>query len=248
MGLCSRCGNSVSFRYVNGRCVPIHNSGGCIRSSADRVKDYSGYQSCESSLCFSTNCPKCAERVFFLRHNGGSVWLDPPLGWPWYKHGCFESQRSLTDDYQGDMVAVSGWGAEHESQELGVVTRTYVEKHKNYTDLIFETGDSGANELQIKNNAGFLLGKLCVFDHANQEIWPFFEPDYRFIAYDAEKHGYVIPPPVERSQWRPGFAKKRNVSYVKCSICGCKLNPSRKRRHMRKVHGIKLSKSQSKAF
>lgn len=248
MGLCSRCGNPVTFRYVNGRCVPIHNSGGCTNSGAGRVKDYSGYQSSESSVCFSTNCPKCGETVFFIRHNGGSVWLDPPLGWPWYKHGCFESQQSLTNHYRSDVVvATSDWETECESQDLGVVTRTCVEINKNYTDLIFETGEAEANEFRIKNNAGFLLGKLCVFDQANQEIWPFFEPDYRFIAYDAEQHGYVILPPVKKPQKKPSSTKNRNPSRIKCSVCGCKLNRSRKRRHMRKVHGVKPSKAQSKA-
>ena len=39
------------------------------------------------SFCRPTKCPKCDRTdVFFVRHNGGSVWLDPPLGWPWYKH------------------------------------------------------------------------------------------------------------------------------------------------------------------
>lgn len=41
-------------------------------------------------LTFKTNCPKCQEKAFFIRHNGGSVWVDS-LGWPWPKHKCFEN-------------------------------------------------------------------------------------------------------------------------------------------------------------
>lgn len=31
--------------------------------------------------------------MFFIRHNGGAVWLDD-LGWPWPVHGCFERLRN----------------------------------------------------------------------------------------------------------------------------------------------------------
>src|SRR6266581_2790501 len=40
-------------------------------------------------FCRPTTCPVCRGSVFFLRHNGGSVWLDD-LGWPWPKHACFD--------------------------------------------------------------------------------------------------------------------------------------------------------------
>ena len=35
------------------------------------------------------SCPVCGADVFFVRHNGGSVWIDE-LGPPWDKHGCFD--------------------------------------------------------------------------------------------------------------------------------------------------------------
>src|SRR5260370_692225 len=38
--------------------------------------------------CYETHCPICRASVFFVRHNGGSVWFDS-LGKPWPKHGCF---------------------------------------------------------------------------------------------------------------------------------------------------------------
>ena len=38
------------------------------------------------SLC----CECDEEMVLFVEHNGGNVWLDE-LGWPWPKHGCFDS-------------------------------------------------------------------------------------------------------------------------------------------------------------
>ena len=38
--------------------------------------------------CYPTSCPICGASVFFVRHNGGSVWFDS-LGKPWPKHSCF---------------------------------------------------------------------------------------------------------------------------------------------------------------
>jgi hypothetical protein len=35
--------------------------------------------------------------VFFIRHNGGNVWVDPPLGWPWPKHSCFSFEPKGLD-------------------------------------------------------------------------------------------------------------------------------------------------------
>jgi hypothetical protein len=46
-------------------------------------------------LCRSTSCPQCRRPVFFVRHNGGSVWFDE-LGWPWPIHPCFLPTKPRT--------------------------------------------------------------------------------------------------------------------------------------------------------
>ncbi len=46
----------------------------------------------DEDFCRQTTCRKCGEPVFFVRHNGGSVWFDT-LGWPWPKHPCHEEER-----------------------------------------------------------------------------------------------------------------------------------------------------------
>jgi len=49
------------------------------------------------NFCRETKCPICgAAPVYFVRHNGGSVWFDD-LGKPWPKHGCF-ARESVKDD------------------------------------------------------------------------------------------------------------------------------------------------------
>ena len=42
----------------------------------------------------STTCPICGATVYFVRHNGGCVWLDS-LGWPWPKHHCFDDSEEF---------------------------------------------------------------------------------------------------------------------------------------------------------
>src|SRR5690606_4719403 len=99
--------------------------------------------------------------VYFVRHNGGSVWLDPPLGPPWFKHACFESstspgaQASLAKDY-----AISYQALQTEQLTIGVIKSTSVDLNKTCTQVLMETGQSETIHLKIKNNAGYVLGKL----------------------------------------------------------------------------------------
>lgn len=84
MASCKYCGQEITFRYVDGKRTPIHLDGGWCTGQPRTL--WSDQRS--DGLCRKTNCPKCDGEVFFLRHNGGSVWLDE-LGWPWPKHECF---------------------------------------------------------------------------------------------------------------------------------------------------------------
>lgn len=237
MSICSRCGNPVEFRYINGRCIPMHFEGGCIGSNSS-VNDYSGYNTCYESTSFSTNCPECGDRVFFIRHNGGCVWLDPPLGWPWYKHGCFCPEEIQSGVLRSSLVCIEHEKISYEKLEIGVIKRTWVEPNKNYTDIVFELGESESPEVRVKNNAGFLLGKLCVLNREAEEIWPFYEPEYKFILHDPKKHKYVIPPPIVKPKKEPKYIilNGNNFEWIKCQICGCKLQKKKEAKHMKKFH------------
>jgi len=183
MSVCSRCGNPVEFRYVGGRCIPLHLNGGC-NSAGGSTTDYSGFNVSHESTCFCTNCPKCGEEVFFIRHNGGSVWIDPPLGPPWTKHACFDtstSKQNLLTHYKISIDStVKNWDKQ---LIIGIVKSTSVDFLKRYTDIQFETGKQDTKNIRLKHNAGFLLGKLCIFDKANAVIWPIEEPSYVFAMY-----------------------------------------------------------------
>jgi hypothetical protein len=63
-------------------------------------------------------CPKCGAGVFFIRHNGGSVWVDE-LGWPWPLHGCFEPPV-------GPLLVFGSWSskmARLKNSKLGIIDR-----------------------------------------------------------------------------------------------------------------------------
>jgi hypothetical protein len=88
---CASCGGEIIFRYMDGRRTPIHLSGGCSAdySPVDSVGSVrSAPSQFADDFCRRTTCHRCGHAVFFIRHNGGSVWVDE-LGWPWPKHGCF---------------------------------------------------------------------------------------------------------------------------------------------------------------
>jgi DNA-directed RNA polymerase subunit RPC12/RpoP len=84
MSACRKCGQEISFRYIDGILRPLHAYG----SPCGEALPFT-----DESLKRSVHirCPRCPQMVYLVRHNGGSVWLDE-LGWPWPKHGCFDSQ------------------------------------------------------------------------------------------------------------------------------------------------------------
>lgn len=196
MKVCRRCNSPIEFRYINGHCIPMHISGGCT-SFERKCNDYSGDRRSDESECFSTNCPECGDEVFFVRHNGGSVWLDSPLGWPWYKHGCFEIESNGEKSVKEALISseeIEKINKEHSgsSLDIGVVKTTSVEPNKNYTDILFVTGEMNAIRLRIAYNAGYLLGKLSVLDKENSKIWLFYEPEIVFVLHDPQMHVYTI--------------------------------------------------------
>ena len=69
----------------------------------------------EDDFCRATTCPVCGAEVYFVRHNGGSVWFDE-LGPPWLKHGCFDDDPAALRTHAGITKA--------STQVLGVVTET----------------------------------------------------------------------------------------------------------------------------
>lgn len=169
MPTCSRCGETIEFRYIGGRCIPLHVQGGgwaCGGYSGSSASSYPEYSRSDESCCFLTHCPECREEVYFIRHNGGSVWIDPPLGWPWYKHHCMD--QSYSSVKQDRSTLVSDADLRHFKSQgdltIGIVKESEVSRSKKCSLINVETSKDQNLILLIKNNASFLVGRLVIYD------------------------------------------------------------------------------------
>jgi predicted RNA-binding Zn-ribbon protein involved in translation (DUF1610 family) len=186
MPICNLCGDVITFRYINGGSspVPIHESGRC--GGALPVNDYSGHWVIKEDLCYSRECPECGEQVFFIRHNGGCCWIDPPLGPPWYKHSCFDNdcvksgrRTTLCDQYKLKQESRSG------PHHLCVISSSNVSWPKEVTTLTFSVYNGMRFEIIVKGNGGYLIGKLCIYDSSKAVIYPIGEQQYIYAVLAA---------------------------------------------------------------
>lgn len=101
MTRCGYCGEEIEIRHVDGRKVPIHVSGNRCSAYSDgyskrelEARQATAPSTRYSDYCRKTLCPRegCGKEIYFIRHNGGSVWVDE-LGWPWPKHACFAKSK-----------------------------------------------------------------------------------------------------------------------------------------------------------
>ena len=104
MTTCWECGEEIEFRMIDGEPRPINHhcsgytAGGTGWDSGSGSGDdwpvgrfrWGGHN---SDFRRPSKCPLCGDPVHFVRHNGGSVWFDPPLGPPWPIHGCFAGKE-----------------------------------------------------------------------------------------------------------------------------------------------------------
>lgn len=84
----ANCGCGWGGEYHGGIASPV--------SAAARVEGLRPDGTSGAGLCWNAVCPVCQADVFFVRHNGGCVWLDD-LGPPWPRHGCFDDPRRPHD-------------------------------------------------------------------------------------------------------------------------------------------------------
>lgn len=226
MSTCSRCGDHVEFRYIDGHCIPLHLSGGCGgRSGSSDVRDFSGFVSSNESECFQTHCPSCNGSVFFIRHNGGSVWVEPPLGPPWLKHACMEDEPTNGDRIRASLIFPDEL-ATYDSPEgllIGVVKAA--ETAASCTILQIESGASETLFLLIKNNAGFLVGRIVVVDPSASVV--------RWIENASYTFSIIAP-------LRAGEKCVQQRVNASCPECDDVVRIGNLARHLRRVHGFTI--------
>lgn len=94
MAECRYCGGEIVFRHDGGRVVPIRITCRCGESGGQTSICLE-----QKSECLLTKCPECKAPVFFVRHNGGSVWLDD-LCPPWPQHRCVRTEKPSKETFE----------------------------------------------------------------------------------------------------------------------------------------------------
>lgn len=155
-----------------------------------------------------TSCHICKADVFFIRHNGGSVWLDC-LGSPWEKHGCFDqkSEGNLNidnvklDDVHGCKQINTTYEfyesvqkyLSNESYKLGVLTTVeQIEIGKHRITVNFGAGIN--KEVVINDNYDpmKLVGALIVSDTSYKDVNVCFKVQtHEFTKYEWSKLAQV---------------------------------------------------------
>ncbi len=227
MPTCSQCGSEIEFRYIDGRCIPLHiYGGGCGGSARSDVNDYAGYSHSKESRCFQTQCPECHRPVYFIRHNGGSVWIDPPLGPPWYKHLCMDKAYVASSGVRSTVVSESRL-AEFKARDgliMGIVSETETSLSKRCTLINIETGKDQSIVLLIKNNAGFLAGGLVVYDQRGKSVSLIEDDSYTFRVVVRLKPRYE----------RPDSLALR----IECPECLGQIGTGEIANHLARLHGF----------
>lgn len=104
-----------------------------------------------------TDCPKCGDAVYFVRHNGGSVWLDE-LGYPWPKHGCFEP-----DLYGVRLFSILGESA-RESVEFGTIVEATILPDADSMEFVVSCMDGSKVTARLRppRPPSTVLGRLAL--------------------------------------------------------------------------------------
>jgi len=129
--------------------------------------------------------------VYFVRHNGGSVWFDS-LGKPWPKHSCF------FDDIGAARLRVSlAEPVERGDQFFGVVTETEVTRPGEAGRIVVKCSDGRVIDREF--NTPFDLtrfpGSLVVVEESEPERYRLHtvDPNANVVeVYDCPKLGQAV--------------------------------------------------------
>ncbi len=183
MSTCQNCGQEIEFRYVGGRCVPIHPDGGWHCGSwTDSGSSAGWHRSHEPRVWRSVNfarpttCPECGDRVYFIRHNDGSVWVDE-LGWPWPKHACFDQPNTATHAFHDWSKKI----ARNKKPNLGVVSciRPSLSGESNFFEVVLGNKSKIGFFLAWMPSTASLLGALVFISREDRLL---IHPTYGEIA------------------------------------------------------------------
>lgn len=163
---CPSCKEQVSYRIIQGRTIPIGCKCGGWNSNQHREPDecrrnYNSWP--ESDFCRPTRCPKCQAEVYFIRHNGGSVWVDD-LGSPWPKHACFDTANTERAG-KGFHEWVLHTAQQHNAVLFGLVVRRKASGsvHGSFRQLAVARSDKTGHYVEVKQMCDVAVGDLVIW-------------------------------------------------------------------------------------
>lgn len=226
MTACHHCGGDIIFRHVDGALTPIHLDGrGCLGATAASARRF--YREFRESCCHMTACPECGEEVYFIRYNGGCVWVNPPLGPPWPKHRCFDRPRPGRAAPAVSLISTSAdYRIENTNKVvIGVVQAAETTFFGKGTVLATEYNNALHRRLYVSGSVTHLAGKLVIINQSRRVISARGMPEFEY--------GLIASLPAASMSDAPARL---------CRECDVAIRPSELAHHLATQHGITLAK------
>lgn len=177
MTTCHDCGEEIEFRMVDGEPKPIshrcsgYSGGGSYRGGGRTGDNWTVGRFLwddDSDFRRPSKCPKCGDPVHFVRHNGGSVWFDPPLGPPWPIHSCFAADEHSRRVQRG-LVESSGRA---ERVSVGVVLAAETTRNRSASRLTVRcsSGTDLDQDFGFEGHAPSVPGALAFIGYNDRGI------------------------------------------------------------------------------
>jgi hypothetical protein len=174
-------------------------------------------------VCYPTKCPvKGCEPVWFIRHNGGSVWVDE-LRWPWHKHACLD-EPTHHDSYSC-IASLANSRSSFASPNLALVNQISCLGSPQGPKLQIGCFDGtlilarGTPDLDY----GELLGELVIFSREDGLIRHAKLGDFQL----------TILPDAEFEEWASTYRRRRDTELkTKCPFCSGSFYEDEREEHM----------------
>jgi hypothetical protein len=231
--ICWHCGGEITFRYIDGVLKPLHLNGGCSTSGyvppPEPVRR--AWSESHDDFCRPSKCPYCQEPVFFIRHNGGSVWVDE-LEWPWPKHGCFDAS-SADDGLRGLSQSTL---LTHKHSLLGLIMKAAMVSDQ-FTSMIIRHSDGAYVRYLVEGGSIKLVGELAVHSEDIARLFTSAKSLLPLTVIRFERSDGSSDPDAYWSPQGRNSAKSGAVEQPHCPYCDRQFHYTKLIDHLCLAHG-----------